>query len=192
MKTKQLGYIALFSAAFLVATVLILRDNEQSGQLVAYVAGADRSVYMLDLDTGTRLRVSDPVSGIGRPTSLALDPESFWLYIGSERDVNQNDYYPLAALDTNDDFEVVGRYTLDVERSDINQSEPMEVYPVYRIVLSEPTRRLYLGYAAPGRGLATIFDIATEEIVGETEVGVRARSEFSPDGSLVADIYPSA
>lgn len=149
---------------------------------------------MLNLEDGTTLSVSEPIDGIGRPTSLALDPETSRLYIGSERGFNQNDYYPLVAVDPNNDFKLVGQYTLDPTRSGIDQSVLSDVYAVYRVVPSETAPgRLFLGYAHPdyGGSVAAIFDATSGEIVGKTAVPITGKSVVSPDGSLVADLYPS-
>ncbi|HEU4619720.1 MAG TPA: hypothetical protein VFV10_16905 [Gammaproteobacteria bacterium] len=160
--------------------------------MVAYVACADRKVYALDLETGAVLAVSDPIEGIGRPTSIALDRETSRLYVGSERDRGQNDFYPLVALDTDKPFEIVGRYTLDPNRGSIDESvlNPNS-YALYQVVFSAATRRLYFGYTAPGHGLSTVFDIGSGQIVGESEVGISEKSTFSPDGSKIAEIFPS-
>lgn len=189
MTGKHFVYVALALAAGLFAAMYFIGGAPARQQLV-YVACEDKRVYAVDLASGEVVARSNPIEGMGRPTSVDFVAETSRLYIGSERDYAQNDYYPLVAVDISDGFDVVGRYTLDPGRNVIDPSTPNEVGAVYEVFASETSSQLYFVYASPDySGVAAIFDMAAERIVGKTGTVVRPSMVFSADGSQRAEIW---
>ena len=193
MTRKQFAYGALAVVAGLLAVIFFNGDGAARQQL-AYVACEDKRVYAVDLASGEVVGRSDPIEGMGRPTSVAFAAGTSRLYIGSQWNYTQEGYYPLVAVDVSDGFDVVGRYTLDPEQDAIDPSTPKYADPVFRVVASETSNQLYLMYASPdyGGGVAAIFDMAAERIVGKTGTTVMPNIVFSPDGSQKAEIWASS
>lgn len=197
---KKLFLFAVGAALAVFAVLLglkVLSGSADALQVVApekiaYVASADQRIYVVDIAAGKLVSRSDPIDGVGRPTSLEIDQTGSILYIGSERGPNQNDYYPLVAVSAKDDFAVVRQYTIHPDRQVIDKAvlNP-DVHAVYRVTKSKDGDRLFLLYSAPGSGLTTEFDLESAAIVREIDVPITANSIFSSDGTLVADIYPS-
>ena len=78
-------YVALALAAGLFAVLLLIGGGQARQQLV-YVACEDKRVYAVDLASGEVVARSNPIEGMGRPTSIAFVAETSRLYIGSDRD----------------------------------------------------------------------------------------------------------
>ena len=190
---KHFVCIALVLAAGLLAAMYFVGGAPARQQLV-YVACEDKRVYAVDLASGEVVARSNPIEGMGRPTSVVFVSETFRLYIGSQWNYPQEGYYPLVAVDVSDGFDVVGRYTLDPEQDAIDPSTPKYADPVFRVVASETANHLYLMYASLdyGGGVAAIFDMAAERIVGKTGTTVMPNIVFSPDGSQKAEIWASS
>ena len=145
------------------------------------------------LQAGEVVARSNPIEGMGWPTSVVFVAETSRLYIGSRSDYARNDYYPLIAVDVSDEFDVAGRYTLYPEHDTIDPSTLKDVDPIYKMVASETSDHLYLMYASPdygGRGSA-IFDMTSERIVGKTGRTVLRDIALSPDGSQAAYVWPT-
>ena len=185
----------------LIALVVGLAMREHAGFLssisrgtvVGYVATADKKVYAIDILAGAVINASTPIEGLGRPTVIEYVPRKAMLFVGSARDKNQNDYYPLVALKSDDEFKVAKTYTLDPNGDEELHTESLNPNrsAVYRIVASPDGRMLYLGYADTQAAATTIFDTASAKIVGRTNVPVQLGDYVSADGTLVAEVWPS-
>lgn len=192
MIRKHFVYLALALAAGLFAAICLIGGG-QARQQLAYVACADKRVYVIDLARGEVVARSWPIEDMGTPTSVVFVAETSRLYISSQWDnVQGEDYYPLVAVEVGDGFEVVGRYTLDPER-DVIDPLALRSSAVYGMVASETSDHLYLMYASSEYGgAAAIFDMAAERIVGRAGTVIFPGWVFSPDGSQIAAIWASS
>lgn len=168
-------------------------DGSRNDRLLSYVAAADGKIYVLDLDSGSVIATSDVIEGLGKPTAIDIAPDSSLLYIASERGYRQNDYYPLVAVDLNSNFRVIKRFRIDPSSGPTLDPTVLNtnVRAVYRVVVSNDGTKLYLVYAAPGYEPTTVVDSDTGLILGQTSAVIDRSTVFSPDGTQVANIWPS-
>jgi hypothetical protein len=190
---KKAATILSLAALAVVAIWLILsrRQEIEADGTLAYVASADKKVYALDLRRGLVVRASAPLDEMGRPTSIAYVAAEPMLLVASERGRGENDYSPLVAIRPGPDLVLARTYTVgaggELRRDAPNTSR----HAIYTVVAAQDGRTLYLGLAEPNGQLTTLFDTATGAITGRSSVHIGAGSYISPDGTQVADIWPS-
>ncbi len=211
---KPLGIMmkkfGIFGVVALIATLLFLvtrmtgvehmqqeqGDTAQEKIPASYVVSADRRIYKIDLESSQIIATSEPIEGIGRPTSIDIDRQNGRLYIGSDRGRGQREFTPLLVVDVNEDrFSVLERFTIDplTDSADDSTVSTPQVHAVYGLMLSPDGKELYLGYGGPGHKLTVVLDSFTGAIIREIDLPMFGASvyTFSPDGRKIAEMWPA-
>ncbi len=180
--------LAAMIAAVLVAIIFLSTTGIAT---YGYVVGEDRRIYMVNLNSGELEWISRELEEIGRPSSIEINARESILYIASERDSWQWEYVPLIAVKLNESAESVFQSYVDPAPPKLNSLGFRDVSPVYSLRLSHDEEWLYTKYVNPEFAATTIVDSLTGKYVGQFDAPIAAQAEISPDGTMVADIWPS-
>ena len=185
--------VVFISAVVVMASVslfsVILFRNEVSPAWYGYVVGEDRKIYSVNLETGELEWVSRELQRIGAPTEIVMDTEESILYIASGPEYLRGvwNYVPLLAVMINEEAEIVYESWIYPN----NQNGSSRGPAVYTLRFSPNREALYAGVAAnQDSHRRTILDPSTAEIIGQSNAIIRKDYEFSPDGTMLARIYP--
>jgi len=196
MSRKSAVILSIAALVLLVSWLLFSQhqrtdvDPSAVGSGLGYVATADRKVHAVDLRRGVVVRQSAPIADMGQPTAIAYVVAESLLFVASARGRGQNDYYPLVAVRPDVEFQVAGTYTPGGEALQTSAPNPNRS-AIYTVVASPDARTLYLGLAQSGAPPTTLFDRASGAIVGRSSVPILPENYISPDGTRVAEVWPS-
>lgn len=177
--------------AILLASALIWFQDERDTTWYGYVVGEDRRIYMVDLEEGRVLWVSDYLDQIGKPYEIDLNREESILYIGSGPEFvgRARGYVPLIAIQLKENPTIYFESWVDP-----NYDPSIEIWgepPVYYVNYDSNSDVLYISLGSenyPSRREA--INPYNADIIGHSDIFITKDHEFSPDGKRLAEIHP--
>ncbi|MYE99487.1 MAG: hypothetical protein F4234_04815 [Gammaproteobacteria bacterium] len=147
-----------------------------------YVVGLDHRIYMVNLTEGGVVWVSRPLQVAGYPTEIDLNDDDSILYIAYGSDIPRTDYSPLLAVKLNESTDIVYKHDILDDFSGI-------ISPAYELFYNSIAKEIYISYIY-GAELMTKVDARTGQIIGSINIPIRKQYEVSPDGLMIAELYP--
>lgn len=195
LRSKKILFVPI---AVIVASVSLfavsLFRSEVSTTWYGYVVGEDRRIYSVNLETGGLEWVSQELQQIGAPTEIEINTEESILYIASGPEYSSGvwNYVPLLAVKINEEADIVYESWIDPNNPDgSNNANGLSRGPaVYSVRLSQNQQALYAGFSHESFQRRTILNPATARIIGQSDAFISKEYEFSPDGTMLAEIYP--
>lgn len=164
----------------------ILYSNQSHKTWYGYVVGENRKIYMINLDSGIVEWTSRVIEEMGKSdgevqvSSIEINSDESILYVGREASLNWRDFVPLVAVKLNQTADII----FDIPFS----YDPEIIDDVMGIRLNPNGRFLYVNFL--GSEPSYILDPIDGEIIGSIDRTFPKRVEFSPDGKMIALIYP--
>lgn len=189
--TPQIIYWPMLAALALMLAAGIWFSRSNSPTWYGYVLGDDRRIYMVNLDVGELVWVSEELDQIGNPTEIDINREDSILYIGSGPEFYERRsraYVPLIAVSLKESPKILYESWGDPA---YDPKIPWSEWPIYFLKLSPDSNVIYAGL---GRNdffaRRTVLDSSNAAILGHNDIYITKADEFSPDGTKLAQIHP--
>ncbi len=164
-------------------------DEIKNNLRFAYVACADKSVYIVDIMKNKLVHKTDEFAPLGTPTEIAIDQKHQKIYVANERGDWQYKYSAIVIFDiTTLPINVLKEMDLIIDKPN---GPFIGVSAVYGILVSSDGKTLYALYAHPSYQGTTVIDSETGKIKGLLDFYINRGSVFSPDGKAIAEMWPS-
>lgn len=183
----------IFLRSVLVVSTFLLAIGgwffwNHSSTWYGYVVGDDRRIYMVNLEKEELVWVSEELDQIGNPTEIDINREDSILYIasGPEGIGERVDYAPLVAVKLSEKAELIFESWIDPSYLKGSPTESA----IYYLRLSPDSDVIYAAYGNLDYQRRTILNASNAEIIGQNDIFITKGDEFSPDGKMLAQVYP--